>query len=139
MEKCRIGIKREARSAFSLRKFNILVDGVEIISISNGGTVAFGIDAGQHEVSIAIGKKVFSTMPITLSPGEDVNIVCQATSTGAKMEITSVDVCSLAESQQPVPIIHVHPAGNGCLTNLIAAFLVLVGIFIFLCAIFEIA
>ena len=118
MEKCRIGIKREARSAFSLRKFNIMVDGVEIISVSNGGTVAFGIDAGQHEVSVAIGKKVFSTVSVTLAPGEDANIVCQATSMGAKMEITPVDICGLAESQQPVPIIHVHPAGNGCLETL---------------------
>lgn len=139
MEKCRIGIKREAKSAFSLRKFNILVDGVEITSIANGGMVKFGIDAGQHEVSIAIGKKVFSTLSVALSSGEDVNIVCQATSTGAKMELTPVDVCGLAESQQPIPVIHVHPAGNGCLVNLVAAFLVLVGIFIFLCAIFDIA
>ncbi len=139
METCRIGIKREAKSAFSLRKFNILVDGVVITSIDNGGTIQFGIDAGQHEVGIAIGKKVYATLPVTLSAGEDVNIVCQATSTGAKMELTPVDVCGLAESQQPVPIIHVHPAGNGCLVNLIAAFLILIGIFIFLCAIFDVA
>lgn len=139
MEKCRIGIKREAKSAFSLRKFDILVDGVAITSIDNGDTIQFGIDAGQHEVGIAIGKKVYATLPVTLSAGEDANIVCQATSTGAKMELTPVDVCGLAESQRPIPEIHIHQGGNGCLVNLIGALLVLIGIFIFLCAIFDIA
>jgi len=138
MEKCKIGIKREAKVAFGGRRFNILVDGREITTVDNGGTVTFGIDAGQHDIGVAIGKKVCATVSVSLSPGDEINMICHAEGSGAEMELTPVDVCGLAESKKPVQTIHVH-SGNGCLVNLIAAFLVLVGIFLFLCAIIDIA
>lgn len=141
MEKCKIGVKREAKVAFGGTRFTILVDGLEITTIGNGETIGFGIDAGQHEFGVAIGKKVGSTVSMNLSPGDEVNLICYAKGSKAEMKITPVDVCGLVEanSQTVHPqVIHVH-SGNGCLTSLIAWFLVLIGIFLFLCAIIDIA
>lgn len=138
MEKCKINIKREVTAAFGGRKFGVLVDGLEVTTIRNGEVTSFMIESGQHEVSIAIGKKVSSTVSLTLAPGDDANMICCVKGSGAKLELTAVDVGGFV-NPKPIaqPVIQVQPARNGCLVNLIAALLVLVGVFIFLCAIFD--
>lgn len=138
MEKCKINIKREVTAAFGGRRFGVLVDGLEVTTIGNGEVTSFTIESGQHEVGIAIGKKVTSTLSLNLTPEDDVNMICCVKGSGAKLELTAVDVSAFDKSkQQSQPVIHVQPVRNGCLVNLIAVLLVLVGIFIFLCAIFD--
>lgn len=138
MEKCKINIKREVTAAFGGRKFGVLVDGLEVTTLGNGEVTSFMIESGQHEVSIAIGKKVSSTVSLTLAPGDDANMICCVKGSGAKLELTAVDVGGFVNPKPNTqPIIHVQSAGNGCLVNLIIAFVVLFGVFLILCAIFD--
>lgn len=138
MEKCKINIKREVSVAFGGRRFRVLVDGLEITTIGNGDTTSFVIESGQHEIGIAIGKKVVSSVPLNLAPGNDSNLICYTKGQGAILEPTAVDLSGFSNSQPTQqPVIHVHSAGHGCLTDLIIGFIILFGIFLFLCAIFD--
>ncbi|MCM1236469.1 MAG: hypothetical protein NC489_40840 [Ruminococcus flavefaciens] len=138
MEKCKINIKREVKVSFGGRRFGVLVDGLEVTTIGNGETTSFMIESGQHEVSIAIGKKVVSTVPLNLAPGADANMMCYIKGNGAILETTAVDVSGFANPQPPVqPVIHVQSAGHGCLVDLICGLLILFGVFLIICAIFS--
>lgn len=138
MEKCKINIKREVTAAFGGRRFGVLVDGLEVTTIGNGEVTSFTIESGQHEVGIAIGKKVSSTVSLTLASGNDANMICCVKGSGAKLELTAVDVSIFGKpQQQSQPVIHVQSGGNGCLVDLIIGFMILFGVFLIMCALFD--
>lgn len=138
MEKCKISIKREVKVAFGGRRFGVLVDGLEVTSIGNGEITSFVIESGQHEVSIAIGKKVVSTVSLNLSPGDDANMMCYIKGSGAILELTAVDVSGFTNPQPfAQPVIHVQSVGHGCLTDVVIVLLILFGVCLILSAVFS--
>ena len=110
--KCRVGIMRESRVSGSGSAFTIYVDGIKTTTLNNGKMTRLSLSPGKHVIGFsAIGCKI-KTIALELAPGSNANIMCRTTLSGIEAVLTSVDVCSLAGSQQPAQS---PSGGSGCL------------------------
>ena len=109
---CQVGIMRESRASGCASAFTIYVDGIKTTTLNNGKMTRLSLSPGKHVIGFsAIGCKI-KTIALELAPGSNANIMCRTTLSGIEAVLTSVDVCSLAGSQQPAQS---PSGGSGCL------------------------
>lgn len=116
--KCRVGIIRQSKVAFSARDFNIYVDGAKVTSIKNGGSVFLALSPGQHVLGFGIGAKIYKKIALNLTPTSETNIMCYAKASGIEAVETAIDVHA---SQ-------LQPAKNNRLNWIIGLILLLLGL-----------
>ena len=119
--KCQVGIMRESRASGCASAFTIYVDGIKTTMLNNGKMTRLTLSPGKHVIGFStIGYKI-KTISLELAPGSNANIMCHTTLSGIEAVLTSVDVCSLAESAQLTQP-QSQSGGNGCL---VAIFIVI--------------
>lgn len=121
--KCRVGIMRQSRVGGSASAFNIFLDGVKTTTIKNGGMTQLVIAPGRHILGFGnMGSKISGSITLDLKPGDEVNVMCYMKASGKiEADLTAVDVCSLANSNQAAQ--PQSGGGNGCLIAFIIIFL----------------
>lgn len=109
---CQVGIIRESRASGCASALTIYVDDIKTTTLNNGKMTKLSLSPGKHVIGFStIGCKI-KTIALELAPGSNANIMCRTTLSGIEAVLTSVDVCSLAGSQQPAQS---TSGGSGCL------------------------
>ena len=94
LSNCAVNIMRENKTAYSARKFRVIVNGKETVLLKNGETVRILLPQGQQNISFAIGGKVFKSVCLDLKGNiRDINLVCFPKSMGGiDVKSTVVDL-----------------------------------------------
>ena len=116
--KCRVGIIRQSKVAFSARDFNIYVDGAKVTSIKNGSSAFLALPPGQHVLAFGVGAKIYKKIVLDLTPANETNIMCYATANGIEAAETAIDVCAA----------QLQPDRNNRLNWIIGLILLLLGL-----------
>lgn len=69
-------IRRKSHFSYSIRKFDIHIDGKKVDTVANGNETALRLAPGIHIAHVAIGYYASKPLEVTLSPGEVVTLVC---------------------------------------------------------------
>ncbi|HEU5381738.1 MAG TPA: hypothetical protein VFV38_40475 [Ktedonobacteraceae bacterium] len=78
MQTAIIHIVRKPALSDLLRSYKIFIDGKQVGSIRHGKHCSFDVAPGHHEVFLTIDWASSQRLSLTLAPGKQINLVCQA-------------------------------------------------------------
>ncbi|QSF97050.1 hypothetical protein DI291_01260 [Bacillus paralicheniformis] len=76
-----IEVNRTSQLMNKMRKFSVLIDGVEAGKIKDGGRLRIDLEPGEHEIQVKIGQ----ALRFTLDEGEALKFRCGSPVRGWKM------------------------------------------------------
>ncbi|MSO00077.1 hypothetical protein BHT95_12015 [Bacillus paralicheniformis] len=80
-----VEVNRTSQLMNKMRKFSVLIDGVEAGKIKDGGRLRIDLEPGEHEIQVKIDWCVSQTLRFTLDEGEVLKFRCGSPVRGWKM------------------------------------------------------
>lgn len=139
MTKYPVSISRDACRDATIRIVSVYIDGIKIHDFRKGNRIVVQLEPGHHQIVFAIGKKEIKRSTFFVgTDGDGATIVFFIKSNTWKTVIetelanTFIQICEHADAPTNTD------SGLGCFGSLIAALMVLLGIFLFMSGIFDI-
>ncbi|MDN5388993.1 MULTISPECIES: hypothetical protein [Bacillus] len=80
-----VEVNRTSQLMNKMRKFSVLIDGVEAGKIKDGGRLRIDLEPGEHEIQVKIDWCVSQALRFTLDEGEALKFRCGSPVRGWKM------------------------------------------------------
>ena len=127
MTKYPVSISRDACRDATIRIVSVYIDGIKIHDFRKGNRIVVQLAPGHHQIVFAIGKKEIKATIVFFIKSNTWKTVIET-----EFANTFIQICEHADAPTNTD------SGLGCFGSLIAALMVLLGIFLFMSGIFDI-